>query len=847
MKKVLLPFFIQSDKLTSDTQMSIDATLTLRYNDTKETVKELAQLTFADLDGNRTDPTYNEGIKLGSGFTECYIREDHKLDKTAIISSGNTYYRAEAGCETDNTNVDERWFVSTYMQNGVGKITWYGPYNQCGTELGAQYKGYPEWDAPTKTINGSTSATIRSNEKATFEISQFLPYTAQTNQAKSVVIEDTLPDIFDMSRTQVRIEKRNGENIEDVSKDWNIEVKGHTIKAAAKVAYNSLGQHTLVIETYPKISLDGVSSTPGADGSITVQNTAKTTINDTPKLSNAATVKISPHATIAVKTSIADDDAAFVAEYPSTYPMSLLYGVYADEDCQVLLDKFYVDNGDTTVSGITEFGTYYIKRIASQEECHYYDNDPQVHKLEVSFSSISASGTGTLVVEETLVPIRYTATWIDTLTGEVLSQEEVPHHGSTYMVEVPRHRGHHFLGFNRDDIADFTEDRTFELNYADYLYEFPQDEHSVANAMTMAHPERIYASYLWTQPVHDNDLLPDDFYVVYADKAGVLHHLPAGSYTISPDVIPDGMSGEFCVKIEHITDEGEVLECEVVLNVEVPNNSYAAVYTDNTLVFGHKKYNEEIPATYKDATLVEGWENIENVSLYHQEGEQLEPNGIMRPIYASDCPWASYANTITQSDIIGKISPLDTSFWFHNMRYLTHIDHIENLDTSNTTNMINMFYQCESIAYIGLETFKMEKVQSIEGMLFNCEALIDKGMEKWNTQSLVYMDFFMQRTVSISGRLDLSGWTTDNLISARAALSGKRQYETQLTEISLSGWNTEKLTNIIDFLSWREKMTKVDMTGWTTPSMINMRGCFLRRYFFGSYRGRYRTMGYEQS
>lgn len=292
-------FFLQApDNAAASIHGKIDTELTIRYNDTKEPVSETAQFTFADLDGSYADPgyeTYNEGVQFTKGFTQTYVRKDTVLDKEAIASSGNTVFRAQPDYPTDDTNVDERYFVSAYMEKGHGMLSWFSPRN-CGTEIGMEYKGYPEWNAPEK--KAASGDIFNAEAPVTYEISQFLPYTAQTNQASNVTISDALPDIFDISKTSAKI--LNGMR-EDVSAKWNITISPsmNTVTAQAKEAYESLGQHYLIIETSIKQGADisqymvlqeSKSNAPATSLKAIIDNTAETTINDTTKKSNTTRI-----------------------------------------------------------------------------------------------------------------------------------------------------------------------------------------------------------------------------------------------------------------------------------------------------------------------------------------------------------------------------------------------------------------------------------------------------------------------------------------------------------------------------------------------------------------------------
>lgn len=335
----------------SNIWMTIDSDIELRYSDTKELVNESAQFTFADLDGMHSNATYNEGVKLGNGFTHSYVRTDHVLDKSAISSSGNTWFRMMPGGIGDPTNVDERYFACSFVKGGKASLTWYAGGRDWGTEIGAQYRGYPDWDAPTKTQNGSAELLkVKNNDTIVYDITQFFPYTAQTNQATSATISDTLPNGMENAVTSIQVIDSSGN---DVSSKWNISRNGRNISANAKVPYESIGQHILRITCkIPPIAnkTSHIMSVDENKNSITLsfKNTGMTTINGTSKNTNEVVATIDAYPLIYDLQG--GDENSFNAPISINQAQSDGYaGYYQEEERHILTSEVPHRTGHTFI------------------------------------------------------------------------------------------------------------------------------------------------------------------------------------------------------------------------------------------------------------------------------------------------------------------------------------------------------------------------------------------------------------------------------------------------------------------------------------------------------------------
>lgn len=85
-------------------------------------------------------------------------------------------------------------------------------------------------------------------------------------------------------------------------------------------------------------------------------------------------------------------------------------------------------------------------------------------------------------------------------------------------------------------------------------------------------------------------------------------------------------------------------------------------------------------------------------------------------------PWRYYSG-IKTVDIVNKISPKSTDYWFLNCKDLTTINNIKNLNTNNVTSMYSMFQQCSSLISLDLSSFDTSNVTDMSLMFRVCRNL----------------------------------------------------------------------------------------------------------------------------
>ena len=248
-------------------------------------------------------------------------------------------------------------------------------------------------------------------------------------------------------------------------------------------------------------------------------------------------------------------------------------------------------------------------------------------------------------------------------------------------------------------------------------------------------------------------------------------------------------------------NDGELDKIEMV-DIAFPeekNEIYASLYDDGTLAFTAK--NE----TLEGKTLVKSYGDIS-----YKEFKRY-----------NDVPWYSDRESITNVDIIDKISPVSTAYWFYRCNKLTEIKNISNLDTSNVTDMNRMFGLCNSLTTLDVSNFDTSNVTNMSDMFCACNSLTTLDVSKFDTSNVTDMSgmFGYCRNLTI---LDVSKLDTSNVTN----MSGMFEVCKSLTTLDVSKLDTSNVTNMSAMFEVCESLTTLDVSKFDTSNATYMKHMF---------------------
>lgn len=177
------------------------------------------------------------------------------------------------------------------------------------------------------------------------------------------------------------------------------------------------------------------------------------------------------------------------------------------------------------------------------------------------------------------------------------------------------------------------------------------------------------------------------------------------------------------------------------------DSSYAAVYGDDTLVFGRGA----APGSY------------EGKPLSSQNGVACTWYDIEDAVYSRvELPWRDMKPNIKSVVVKDTIAPKSIAFWFETMGNLASVD-LSKLDASKVEDAQSLFGNDALVSTIDLSMLDMPKVKNISNMFYGCKGAtllkIPGGLtNELKEMGQVFYDCISVKTLDLEG-LDISGVT----------------------------------------------------------------------------------------
>ena len=177
------------------------------------------------------------------------------------------------------------------------------------------------------------------------------------------------------------------------------------------------------------------------------------------------------------------------------------------------------------------------------------------------------------------------------------------------------------------------------------------------------------------------------------------------------------------------------------------NSSYAAVYGDDTLVFGRGA----APGSY------------EGKPLSSQNGVACTWYDIEDAVYSRvELPWRDMKPNIKSVVVKDAIAPKSIAFWFETMGNLSSVD-LSKIDASRVEDAQSLFGNDALISTIDLSMLDMPKVKNISNMFYGCKGATSLKIPGGFTSELkemgqVFFDCISVKELNLEG-LDVSGVT----------------------------------------------------------------------------------------
>ena len=178
--------------------------------------------------------------------------------------------------------------------------------------------------------------------------------------------------------------------------------------------------------------------------------------------------------------------------------------------------------------------------------------------------------------------------------------------------------------------------------------------------------------------------------------------------------------------------------------------------------------------------------------------------------------------TVVFDESFKDARPKDCGGWFLWFEALTTIEHLDYLNTSEVDDMRSMFSSCTSLETLDLSSFNTEKVTNMVTMFENSKHLRSLKLPKGFIGSSVTNLNAMFRDCESLTELDLSGSNSENVKDMSEMFDGCRA----LSKLALTDFKTGQVTTMESMFLGCSTLETLDVSSFNTENVTTMVGMF---------------------
>ena len=178
--------------------------------------------------------------------------------------------------------------------------------------------------------------------------------------------------------------------------------------------------------------------------------------------------------------------------------------------------------------------------------------------------------------------------------------------------------------------------------------------------------------------------------------------------------------------------------------------------------------------------------------------------------------------TVVFDESFKDVRPTDCGTWFWSFEALTTIEHLDYLNTSDVEDMHSMFSNCTSLETLDLSSFNTKKVKYMYTMFNGATNLRSIKLPKgFIASSVTDLDATFKGCESLT-ELDLSGSNSENVKDMKEMFYGCKA----LSKLVLTDFKTEQVTTMKNMFFICSTLEMLDVSSFNTENVTTMQGMF---------------------
>lgn len=178
--------------------------------------------------------------------------------------------------------------------------------------------------------------------------------------------------------------------------------------------------------------------------------------------------------------------------------------------------------------------------------------------------------------------------------------------------------------------------------------------------------------------------------------------------------------------------------------------------------------------------------------------------------------------TVVFDESFKDVRPTDCGTWFWSFEALTTIEHLDYLNTSDVEDMHSMFSNCTSLETLDLSSYNTKKVKYMYTMFNGATNLRSIKLPKgFIASSVTDLDATFKGCESLT-ELDLSGSNSENVKDMKEMFYGCKA----LSKLVLTDFKTEQVTTMESMFFFCSTLETLDVSSFNTENVTTMLGMF---------------------
>lgn len=211
----------------------------------------------------------------------------------------------------------------------------------------------------------------------------------------------------------------------------------------------------------------------------------------------------------------------------------------------------------------------------------------------------------------------------------------------------------------------------------------------------------------------------------------------------------------------------------------------------------------------------------QTLTLYYDKNEQASDKEIYdTPLWPISERRA--IQTVVFNESFKDARPKSCYTWFWHFEGLTRIEHLDYLNTSEVEVMQSMFSFCTSLETLDLSSFNTENVTNMSEMFDGSTSLRSIKLPQGFIGSSVTNLCSMFKDCTSLTELDLSGSNSENVKDMKEMFDGCRA----LSKLVLTDFKTEQVTTMESLFRNCSKLETLDVSSFNTENVTTMVGMF---------------------